>query len=165
MDSMNQKKLLVFNQLQKKGRFLIQYTYNRHTEYRICFQLGRQRSLPWTFYDSYTQLLLFILSSNSSYKLAGFGYSWPGQSLKLVQFDQEMLRVAFFLTALPSKSTSLISKSFWRIVSLLLFFLVSYSISFFYLRPSDFEIASKRHWIAIIVCTHRRRRNVMTNSE
>jgi hypothetical protein len=52
---------------------------------------GRQRSLLTTCYDLYKHLSLFPLSSNSSYTLTGFGYFWPGPSLKRPQFGWEVL--------------------------------------------------------------------------
>jgi hypothetical protein len=56
---------------------------------------GRQRLLPSTCYDAYTHLSLLALSSNSSYTLAGFRYSWPGLSLKLPQWSINV-RLGFF---------------------------------------------------------------------
>jgi hypothetical protein len=74
------------------GNLEIQELLNIHTfKHNITSAFwGRERSLPSTCYDPYTHLSHLPLSLNSSYTLAGFGYSWLGPFLKHPQFSQEM---------------------------------------------------------------------------
>jgi hypothetical protein len=48
--------------------------------------VNRTGRAPTSCYDPHTHFSLLPLSSNSSHTLAGFGYSWPGPSLKLPNF-------------------------------------------------------------------------------
>jgi hypothetical protein len=68
-----------------------------------------QVSLTFTCYDPYTHLSLLPLSSNSSYTLAAFRYSWSGPFLKLPQFSQRFCQSPFIH---PSYMTHILPKWF-----------------------------------------------------